>query len=166
MLRKSTLESIGGFRQSHGLPLVDVTTWIEMSLCGRFAIVDQPLGRWRFYPNQITKTYTAEISQGFYDFALDFYQRNIDFFQKNNFSPAKIHTHFRKQLIEAHSRSGRYKLIRRDFKGARKNYLKSIFCYGFQNLVWKLRSVIGLLFSLFHLDVEGLSKLLGKASYK
>ena len=166
VIRKEALITIGGFKQSHGLPLVDVTTWIELSLLGKFLVISQPLGKWRFYPNQITKTYTAEISQGFYDFALDFYQRNSDFFESRHFSSEKIHTHFKIQLIEAHSRSGRYKLIRKDFKGARKNYRKSIFCFGFQNTIWKLRSVIGFVFSLFHLDVEGLSKILGKRSYK
>jgi hypothetical protein len=64
MIRKTTLEKIGGFKQSHQLPLVDLTTWIQLSLHGKFSFIETPLGKWRFYPNQITKTYTAEIHEG------------------------------------------------------------------------------------------------------
>jgi len=166
LIRRSALDSIGGFRQSHQLPLVDLTTWIELSLKGKFSCVQQPLGRWRFYPNQITKTYTAEIYEGFYRFSLDFFNREKDFYVERKITKALIDKHFRKQLVEAHSRSGRYKLIRKDFSGARKNYMKSIFCYGLNQPVWKLRSLVGYCFSLFHADIESLTKRMGRVSYK
>jgi hypothetical protein len=144
---------------------VDITTWIELSLCGNFSCIQQPLGKWRFYPNQITKTYTAEIHEGFYRFALDFYERNNSFFEQTEITKRHINKHFRKQLVEANSRSGRYKLMRKDFSGARTNYLKSIFCYGFYNPIWKIRSLIGFGFSLFHTDIETFAKLIGRVSY-
>jgi glycosyltransferase involved in cell wall biosynthesis len=166
LIRRSALDKIGGFQQSHELPLVDLTTWIELSLCGKFSCIQQALGKWRFYPNQITKTYTAEIHEGFYRFALDFFYRENQFFSHTEITKRQIKTHFRKQLVEAHSRSGRYKLIRNDFAGARKNYLKSIFCFGFYQPVWKLRSLVGFIFSLFHADIELFAKRLGRVSYK
>jgi len=166
LIRRSALEKIGGFKQSHQLPLVDLTTWIELSLCGKFSCIQQPLGNWRFYPNQITKTYTAEISEGFYRFALNFYDREHDFFKNSQISRHHIHKHFRKLMVEANSRSGRYKLMRKDFSGARKNYLKSIFCYGLNGLVWKIRSIVGLGFSLFKADIESFAKNIGRVSYK
>lgn len=166
LIRKSTLETIGGFKQSHNLPLVDLTSWTELSLHGKFSCIDVPLGKWRFYPNQITKTYTAEISEGFYRFALDFYKKEKEFFDTTEITKAQIDKFFRKQLVEAHSRSGRYKLIRKDFKGARKNYLKSIFGYGFYSPIWKLRSLIGFVFSIFNKDIENVAGALGRVSYK
>ena len=166
LIRRSALDKIGGFKQSHRLPLVDLTTWTELSLCGKFSCIQEPLGKWRFYSHQITKTYTAEISEGFYQFALDFYDCKISFFKNTAITKIQINKHFRKQLVEAHSRSGRYKLMRKDFSGARKNYLKSIFCYGFNELIWKLRSLIGFGFSLFHTDIESFAKCLGRVSYK
>lgn len=166
LIRKSTLETIGGFRQSHNLPLVDLTSWTELSLHGKFSCIEVPLGKWRFYPNQITKTYTAEISEGFYRFALDFYKKEKEFFSTTEITKTQIDKFFRKQLIEAHSRSGRYKLIRKDFKGARQNYLKSIFGYGLYSPIWKLRSAIGFLFSIFHKDIEKIAGSLGRVSYK
>lgn len=166
LIRKSTLISIGGFKQSHNLPLVDLTSWTELSMCGTFSCIEVPLGKWRFYPNQITKTYTAEISEGFYHFALDFYKKEKEFFSTTEITKKQIDEFFRKQLVEAHSRSGRYKLIRKDFKGARKNYLKSIFGYGFYSPIWKLRSAIGFIFSLFKKDIESVAGFLGRVSYK
>ncbi|MFT3753406.1 MAG: glycosyltransferase [Paludibacter sp.] len=166
LVRRSALEKIGGFKQSHKLPLVDLTTWTELSLLGKFSCIQEPLGKWRFYPHQITKTYTAEICEGFYRFTLDFYSRNYDFFKNTEITQSRIIKHFRKQLVEAHSRSGRYKLMRNDFSGARKNYLKSIFCYGFNGLIWKFRSIVGLGFSLFHSDIESFAKKVGRVSYK
>ena len=59
-----------------------------------------------------------------------------------------------------------YKLIRKDFKGARKDYIYSITHYGFHEPVWKLRSLVGLVMSWFHGDVEWIAKLIGNASYK
>jgi len=166
LIRRETLTTIGGFKQSHGLPLVDLTTWTELSLLGKFSFIPEPLGKWRFYPNQITKTYTAEISEGFYKFTLDFYDKNLNTFDTLDITKRNITVHFRKQLVEAHSRSGRYKLMRKDFSGARKNYLKSIFGYGFYGLMWRLRSIVGFGFSIFHMDIENFAKCLGKVSYK
>jgi glycosyltransferase involved in cell wall biosynthesis len=166
LIRRTALDKIGGFKQSHHLPLVDLTTWIELSLCGKFSCILQPLGNWRFYPDQITKTYTAEIHEGFYSFAIDFFNRENLFFNQTGVTRKQLDIHFRKQLVEAHSRSGRYKLMRKDFAGARKNYLKSIFCFGFYQPVWKLRSFIGYGFSLFHADIEMFAKHLGRVSYK
>jgi len=166
LIRRTALDKIGGFKQSHHLPLVDLTTWIELSLYGKFSCILQPLGNWRIYPDQITKTYTAEIHEGFYCFAKDFFNCESLFFNQIGVTRKQLDVHFRKQLVEAHSRSGRYKLMRKDFSGARKNYLKSIFCYGLNGIIWKIRSIIGFGFSLFHADIESFSKHLGRVSYK
>jgi glycosyltransferase involved in cell wall biosynthesis len=166
LVRRTALEKIGGFRQSHGLPLVDLTTWMELSLHGKFLPIHQALGKWRFYPHQITKTYTAEISQGFFEFTKDFFEREHVFFKETGLQQSDIKNHFYRLLVEANSRSGRYKLMRKDFAGARKNYLKSIFFYGFKGMIWKLRSLVGFVFSFFHADFESLARRLGRVSYK
>jgi hypothetical protein len=70
------------------------------------------------------------------------------------------------RLVISYSRAGRYKLIRKDFKGARKDYVKSIFNFGFRQPLWKLRSITGYFFSLLQMDIEWLAKLIGNDSYK
>ena len=165
VIRRESLDMIGGFKQSNHLPLVDLPTWIELSLYGKFIFVNSPCARWRVYPNQVTKTYTAEMWEGFYQHAISFYERHKSFFDKQ-VSRKGIDKFYFKKLVIAHSRSGRYQLIRKNFKEARKSYVRSILYYGFNEPSWKVRSFIGLIFSFFHLDIEWLAKSLGRASYK
>jgi glycosyltransferase involved in cell wall biosynthesis len=166
ILRRSTLESIGGFIQNFNLPLVDLPTWQQIALLGKFSFIDEPLGKWRFYPTQVTKTYTVEITEGFYKLALSYYKQNKNYFDSINFKEKKLHKFYSKKLVICYSRSGRYKLIRKEFKRARKDYFISIFRFGFNEPIWKLRSLIGILFSIFKADIETFTKLIGRVSYK
>jgi len=86
-------------------------------------------------------------------------------FENQGLTKKVIDSHFSDRLVVSYSRSGRYKLIRKDFKGARKDYFHSIFNYGFHEPVWKIRSIVGLFMSLFHGNVEWLARLIGNASY-
>lgn len=166
MVRRSALDQIGGFIQNFGLPLVDLPTWQQLSLIGTFTYIEKPLGKWRIYPNQVTKTYTAQMAEGFYKLALDFFKLNKTYFEKERISESEIHNHYRKLLVINYSRSGRYQLIRKNFSEARKDYCKSIFHFGFHEPIWKLRSVVGIVFSLFHSDIETFTKKIGRVSYK
>jgi hypothetical protein len=133
---------------------------------GEFAYIDQPLGRWRIYPNQVTKTYTGQMTSSYYALIQSFMARYPAIFEEQNLTHKEIEKHFRSRLVISYSRSGRYKLIRKDFKGARNDYWHSIFNYGLSEPVWKIRSIVGILCSLFRLDVEWLAKLIGNESYK
>jgi glycosyltransferase involved in cell wall biosynthesis len=166
LIRKQSLQEIGGFHQGYGLPLVDLPTLQLLATRGYFYFDPKPLGSWRVYPNQTTKTYLAEIFEGFYALAI----KNYSEFSKNsslNFQVRidQLKSHFNNTLIMAYSRSGRYKLLKRQYKPARKDYMKSLTLPG-KSYVWRLRSVVGLFLSLFHLDVEFLARILGRSSYK
>lgn len=167
LIRKSTLEQIGGFKQGYGLPLVDIPTLLELSTMGHFFYDPKPVGKWRLYPNQITKTYPAEIIDGIYNLVTDKYKEYKHKPELNfNIDEPSLHRFYKRNIIMAYSRAGRYCLVRQDFKGARRIYLKSLFKFGFIEPLWKLRSLTGLLFSFMHLNVEGLAKLLGNTYYK
>ena len=166
VIRRENLLEIGGFRQGFDLPLVDIPTTLELLMKGEFAYIDQPLGRWRIYPNQITKTYTGHGAWSYYLLIKSFMQRFPHAFDNLGFSLDEIERRFRSLLVMSFSRSGRYKLIRKDYKGARKDYFHSIKIYGFTEPVWKLRSIIGLIFSYFHINVEWLAAIFNKESYK
>jgi glycosyltransferase involved in cell wall biosynthesis len=166
VIRHDALLEIGGFHQGFNLPLVDIPTSLELILKGEFAYIEQPLGKWRIYPNQATKTYPAQITEGSYQLVQSVMERYPESFAAHGITKESIRKHFRSCLIVSYSRSGRYKLIRKDFKGARKDYTQSIFHNGWSEPVWKLRSMIGLFFSLFGMDIEWLAKLIGNDSYK
>ena len=166
VIRKEALLEIGGFVQGFDLPLVDIPTTIELLMKGEFAYIDQPLGRWRIYPHQVTKIYPVQLIKGYYEFVQSVMQRFSKTFAEQGITKKKIDKHFRKRFVASYSRSGRYKLIRKDFKGARKDYINSITINGFSQPLWKLRSAIGLFFSFFRMDIEWLAKLIGNESYK
>lgn len=166
LIRKQTLIDIGGFKQGYGLPLVDLPTLQTLTTRGFFHFDPEPLGSWRVYPEQTTKTYLVEIFKGFYKLA----KENHALFSKNpalSFSvdDTQLKSHFNNTLIAVYSRVGRYRLLREQYKAARKDYLASIFHPG-KGPIWRLRSFVGLAFSLLHINIEGLAKLLGRPSYK
>jgi glycosyltransferase involved in cell wall biosynthesis len=166
IIRKDKLVEIGGFKQGYNLPLIDLPTLHELSVEGSFYFDDRLLGSWRIYPDQTTKKYVVGIIRGFRDLAMDNYKR---FRSLPGVSHAidtdQLDKHFKKLIIIAYSRDGRYKLIRKEFKQARRDYLTSIVSPGGECL-WKLRSFTGLILSLLHLDVEWLAKLLNRPTYK
>jgi glycosyltransferase involved in cell wall biosynthesis len=166
VIRHDALLEIGGFIQGFGLPLVDVPTTLELIIHGEIAYVNEPLGHWRISPNQVTKTYTIEMANSVYALFQSVLQRFPVLFAENGLTKKVVDDHFRKRLVISYSRSGRYKLIRKDFKGARKDYIHSITHYGFTQPVWKLRSMVGIFFSFFRMDVEWLARLIGHDSYK
>ena len=166
VVRKDALLEIGGFRQGFNLPLVDIPTTLELLMKGEFTYIDKPLGRWRIYPNQVTKTYTGQMTSSYYELIKSFMERYPEAFREHGLTKKVIDDHFRERLVVSYSRSGRYKLIRKDFRGARKDYIHSLTHYGFARPVWKLRSAVGLFFSFFRMDIEWLARLIGNESYK
>lgn len=166
VIRRDALTEIGGFLQGFNLPLVDIPTTLELLMKGEFAYIDEPLGHWRISPNQVTKTYTAEMISGHYSMIQSVMQRFPEIFASAGLSKPEIDLHFKRRLVKGYSSSGRYKLLRKDFKGARKDYLHSIFQYGLVEPVWKIRSLTGYFFSLFRMDVEWIARLIGNPTYK
>jgi glycosyltransferase involved in cell wall biosynthesis len=166
MIRRDALLETGGFRQGFGLPLVDMPTILELIMKGEFAYIAEPLGHWRIYPGQVTKTYTTQMTEGFYSLFLSVLEKHPEICSKQGLSRKSVDSYFQNRLVVSYSRSGRYKLIRKDFSGARKDYLYSLTHYGFKQPVWKLRSLTGIFFSFFRMDVEWLARLIGHDSYK
>jgi len=166
VIRRDALTGINGFVQGFNLPLVDIPTTLELMMRGEFAYINEPLGNWRISPRQVTKTYTVQMTTGIYSLFKSTMQRFPVIFEEHGFTRKMIDDHFNNLLVISYSRSGRYKLLRKDFKGARKDYFYSIFHFGLKQPVWKLRSVTGIFFSFFKMDVEWLAKLIGHDSYK
>ena len=163
LIKRDVLLQIGGFKQVFELPLVDLPTLYELAHEGRFIFIPETLGDWRNYATQITKTYPAVMTSGFYKMAKLFLTTKASESLKIN--QKELDAYYARRMVIAYARSGRYKLIRREYASARKDYLKAITRHGMAEPVWKLRAVTGWIFSFFHLDVEGLARILGKRSY-
>jgi glycosyltransferase involved in cell wall biosynthesis len=167
LIRKSTLQEIGGFQQGYNLPLVDIPTIMALSLKGNFYFDDFPLGKWRNFPEQATKKYPVEITTGRYKLTLDYLKK----VKQENFSSVtakeeNVSNYFSRLIMIAYARAGRYALMRKDFTHARTDYKNALTYKGVSEPMWKLRAFVGYTFSLLHLDVEWLAKLIGRKSYK
>jgi glycosyltransferase involved in cell wall biosynthesis len=166
-LRKDVLTESGGFRQEFNLPLVDLPTIFRMVMKGRFYFDDHILGTWRISTIQATKTYPVEILKGRWELSRHYFDRlDQDTRDRVSVTLKEIDKYFSDKLLVAYARSGRYKLINKDFGGARKDYLKAILYHGSGQPAWRLRAITGYLFSFFGWDVERVARLLGMVTYK
>jgi len=167
LLRKDVLLDSGGFQQNFNLPLVDLPTIFELVTKGRFYFDQHLLATWRISYHQVTKKYPVEILKGRWDLARFYFNRSDQTTLDDlSITLKKINNYFLNKLLISYARSGRYRLIRKDFQGARKDYKRAIFFPGIRQPLWRLRAIIGLLFGFLGLDIEGLSKFLGRVSYK
>ena len=165
VIRGEALHHIGGFQQSHQLPLVDLPTFLKLSLTGDFIFTPRPLGKWRHHGNEVTLTHAISIAEGVYRLSLDFYRTYKERGHFAALSEKMIYRAHHKNFVMHYARSGRKKLLLRDHSGARKDYLRAIFKYGWSQPLWKLRALTGYLFSIFHLDLEKFVRFLGKPSF-
>ena len=60
MVRRATLDAIGGFWQPDGVPFVDHPTWLLLARAGRFAYQPAVVGSWRRHPAQWTTQAVAD----------------------------------------------------------------------------------------------------------
>jgi glycosyltransferase involved in cell wall biosynthesis len=167
IIRKDALMQVGGFIQVLPFPAVDLSTMLALCKLGRFYFFEEVLGTWRIFPKQTTKTLNFDILEGGNKIIVEYFNSLTDEQKKLlSFNEEFIWDNYKKRKIITYARSGRFKLIRRDFNGARKDYIHALRNYGFKMSGWKLRAFIGLVFSFLHLDVEILAKWFGKGSFK
>lgn len=163
LIRKKTLEKIGGFQKIEGCPLVDYPTFLHLALEGKFCFIPEVVGYWRRRKDSITQIYFETIRRKIYFFSVDFLERNL---QKINITPKEkllLEKKWAKSWSYIFLQQGRLFLINKKWADARKKFLKVIAHPG--NFINFLGGIIGLLFSFFHLNIEWIARLLGKTYY-
>ncbi len=166
-MRRTALEAIGGFRQPAEFPTTDLPTLLDLALQGEFYFDGDILAQWTVYSNQMTKMYPVAMLNQRWNYVLGHLGALSPEIQSRlTISESDINRHFRHRQLIAYATSGRYKLMRKAFSSARQDYLRAIFYPSFTGITWRLRAITGYFFSLLHRDVEGLSRKLGKVSYK
>lgn len=156
MINKDTLLSIGGFLQDKNAPFVDYSTFLELSLKGRFYPSDRVLGCWRKHKAQVTTLKQAEINK--------VYMLSVDFYEKLNpllkdsikFDVADKLKYHEKHLSYEIAASARLSLIKGDWNEALTQY-KSIF--GKVDFIIKLQAFLGIISALLRIDMEWLAVL-------
>ncbi len=167
IIRKKNLDNIGGFLQVKPFPAVDLSTFLALSLEGSFFFIDQVLGTWRVSTGQITKNNMLEINNGSKKIITQHYN-NLPLAVRSliTFDEKKLEKIYLSKETIIYSRLGRMNLINKNYRQARLYYLKSLGRPFFSNFMWKVRSIIGLIFSFLRLDVEYIAEKFGKGSIK
>jgi len=151
MIDKNVLLSIGGFLQDENAPYVDYTTFLELSLKGRFYPLDRVLGYWRKHKSQVTTKQETEVNKAFM-VSVDFYEKldpSLKDSIKFNIDDKLIF--YENKLNDQIAVSARVSLIEGDWSEALSQY-KSLFWKG--NFSIKLQSFIGIICAICRKDFE------------
>ncbi len=163
VIRRNELEAVGGFQHRDGLPLVDYPTILALVVRGPFAYVGETLARWRWHPNQVTKSYHPQIIERVRDLALEHFDDLDDSIRREvRLTRGEIEASYRQTLQNGYVQSGRYKLAQKRFSDARSDYLRALFFPAFTGLSNRFSALAGIASSLGGMDLEWLARLLGK----
>jgi len=166
-IRKSSLLEIGGFQPLEGYPATDLPTVLRLATRGQFYFCNDILAGYRIQSNQITKVFTVRLLEKRILYIRRFIGSLPEALKSQLRVDVKaIERHFKKTKLITWVVSGRHKLIRKEFREARKDFIKAIFYPAALLIVWRLAAIIGVIFSLFHCDMESLLRFFGKAGYK
>lgn len=72
VMRRSALESVGGFQRPPDLPLVDYPTFLQMARAGEWRFHDEVLGIWRRHERSVTRSRFSAILHGAHRYAAAF----------------------------------------------------------------------------------------------
>ena len=166
-IRKSSLLEIGGFQQLEGFPATDLPTVLKLATRGQFYFCNDILANYRIQSNQITKVFTIQMLDKRILFIRRFIESLPAVLRSQITLDAKtIDRHFKKTKLITFVVSGRHKLIRKEFGEARNDFMKAVFYPSSLLPAWRLSAISGMIFSLFHCDMERFLRFFGKTGYK
>jgi len=154
MIEKKALLSIGGFLQYEDAPFVDYSTFLELSLKGKFYPSDHVMGYWRKHKAQVTTTQETEITKAFM-ISVDFYEKMDSSLKEavkfNIDDKSKFHE---KMLNDQIAVSSRLSLLNGNWEEAITQY-KGVFRNG--DFSVKLQVFLGIICALCRRDLEWLA---------
>jgi glycosyltransferase involved in cell wall biosynthesis len=163
LIRRRSLEGIGGFQYASALPLTDYPTFMELSLIGKFYYSRETMGYRRRHQESVTVRHTQAIHENVSRFTMRFLESHRD---KIDLSPAQlreIEQSWREGEGMLHFSEGRLFLLRGKWAEARRQFWMVLKSKGF---LVRMAALVGLLFSYVHLDIEPLMKLGGRADLR
>lgn len=164
LCRKDALIKIGGFKQPENYPTVDRPTWMQLSEEGKFYYLNEILGYWRRYGNQITAKKKVEMITASGTHSSDFLSRlSQSKKDKIGIKIEDINKKNKQDLSNLYFHMGRVALYKKEWTTGKKNF-KEAFING--NFSLKLKSIIGIMFSVFKLNFEWVAKILNYTQLK
>ena len=163
VMRRSALDSIGGFQFVNNLGAVDVPTFATLSLRGRFEFVDRVVAYWRRYPGAASWIRHREQLIGNRKFARTFLAEHRAELpltpERSKAIERSWHVHMKRAAFNA----GRYLLLQGKWAQAGDEFLSALRSPDPKVVA---ASVIGYAASLLRKDIEGFMGAAGTVSFR
>jgi glycosyltransferase involved in cell wall biosynthesis len=163
IIRRSTLEQIGGFQYVAGLPLTDYPTFMELSVAGKFHYSPQIMGYRRHHQNSVTIHHEQKIYDMVSSFALRFLDKHQDKIVLSPSEREELNKNWQQAQDKLHFSQGRSLLLQQKWSEARSHFRIASTS---KQVSVRLASFAGLLFSWLHADIEPLMRLGGRAGLR
>lgn len=154
MLRRSSLEAVGGFWQPSYFPAVDFTTLLRVATVARATFLDHTLGYWRQHAGQTTDIHGLRYVLGHTRAALEYY-RSLPAATRDELRIGEhdIMTARRGYMAGAYWGATRAAMRMGDWVTVRR-YATEVLHWG--NSGQRARGLAGLVAGLLHVDLNGL----------
>jgi len=161
--RKSALQSIGGFKQPHGIPYADGATWLHLSLVGKFLPIDAVLGCYRRHEKQVTSIMkTSMVKAGLY--SLEFFNNlPADVRVSLTDEVENLNAKLERKATENYYYVGRAYLRDGKWAEAKENFFKAIHERNSASI--KCKAILGIICSHYRTDLEDLAAFFDKRSF-
>jgi hypothetical protein len=159
IVRRSALESIGGFQQLPGVGTVDYPTFLMLSTIGRFAHTPELVSYWRRHAGSTSARLDATTYESIGRFAVEFAERRgfsvgLDSRQIN-----AVRESWRDSPARLALQKGRSALVARNWREARRNFTLAVRTRSFRVLA---AAVVGYSASWLHIDIERVLRAVGR----
>ena len=152
LIRRSALDSIGGFHTVEDGHAVDLATILELSLIGPFLFIPEILGFWRRHESQMSSSiYLDKIMKADYNYSIQFMERNAGILGLTEQERFLVRKKWERDWTGVNIRLGRSYLLQHNWKGARDQFLQVLVKR--PNQPFFKYAVFGLVAALFHIDL-------------
>jgi len=121
IIRRSALETIGGFQSHATLACVDAPTFMALGLVGRFTYIKKVLGYHRYHPScvSIGNWIRPEYWENWKRYAIDFYSQHRNRLETQDFTESDVERGLDILLFRSYLQRGRLALYQQNWNIAR-----------------------------------------------
>jgi glycosyltransferase involved in cell wall biosynthesis len=156
VIRRTALDSIGGFQHVQEFPGVDYPTFLELSLVGRFAFVDAVQAYWRRHPASSSWEYRQILRRGAEPYVRRFVAQNHERLALPDRESKRLLRAWQGRMDLA---EGRSLLLEHRWEESRQWLAQAI---RIGSATTRIAAALGVLASLLHLDIELAARAFGR----
>lgn len=151
-VKRDLLVRSGGFEKVEGLATVDYPTWLKLASLGPFVFVARTLATWRRHETQSTKQRIVPLTR----LMLPVYEKVYDGLSPEvlkhvSLSKKEVVRYGAIQFTKILVRGGNYQLQSKHWEEGRKLYVQSFQRWPALLLFWRMKAVLGIIFSWVHI---------------